>query len=163
MKQEACAHEQAVTKAIAANRLNEDLRAHLATCAECREAADVASWMIKIAEATEAERALPSASFIRWRSQLLKRQEDVQRATRPIRIIQVVSGLIVGLAVFVLLLRQPSAIEHGLALFRPPWANLFSSGNEFYALLLVASLCVPVLCLAVVFALNSALKINFER
>ncbi|MBA2340830.1 MAG: hypothetical protein H0V88_10570 [Pyrinomonadaceae bacterium] len=67
------------------------------------------------------------------------------------------------LAVVVLLLWQPSVIEQGLlALFRPLWSNLLSSGSEFYLLLLVASLCVPVFCLAIVFALNSALKIKFD-
>ncbi len=93
MKREACVYEQEVTRGVASNQLNESMRAHLATCDVCQEAVRVASWMRGLAKATEEESALPSAGFIRWRSQLLEKQEVARRATRPITIVQTVSSV----------------------------------------------------------------------
>lgn len=165
MKREACMYEQTLTKGVASNQLNESQRAHLAACDLCREAVRVASWMRRLAEATDdARRALPSADFIRWKKQLLEKQEIARRATRPITIIQALSSMIAALTIIVLLLWQPSAIEHGLGvLLRPPTWNLFSSLGAFSVLLAIASLSLPLLCLAVVFVLNRTVENKSRR
>ncbi len=160
MKREACVYEQAVTRAVASNQLNESMQAHLAACDVCQETVRVAGWMQKLAQTNEDERALPSAGFVRWKSQLFEKREIARRATRPITIIQVASGIIVLLALALLFLWQPSAIGHALSRLR--WSNFHSSLGEFYILLAVALLCFTAIYLAIAYALNFALKINFD-
>ncbi len=162
MTKENCLHERQMTKAAATNQWNEETRAHLATCDVCQEVLRVASWVRGLAEADADDcRALPSAGFILWKSQLLKRRAAAERATRPITIIQIFSGIIVALVAGVSLVWRPPVIEQGLNLFYSRWQGVLFPLNEFYVLLMLVSLCVPLFCLAVVYAVSAIREDGF--
>jgi predicted anti-sigma-YlaC factor YlaD len=83
------------------------LAAHLRTCADCREAFDVARYMTRLAADTDAiaaTRTLPEPGQLWWKARLLQRWDAASRATAPVdwmQRIEVVGGII---AVVVLLL-----------------------------------------------------------
>lgn len=158
MTLESCASEQALTKAAATNQLDEEMRVHLATCAACQEAVAVASWLRELADETGKDQALPSAGFIRWKSQLLERRTAARRALRPITIIQVASGFVAGFVVALLILWRPTLIEQNLALFLPRRSSFLSTSGELYILLIIFSLFIPLLCLALTYFLNRVLE-----
>ncbi len=162
MTRESCLYERQMTKAAATNQWNEELRAHLATCDVCQEAFRVASWMRGLAEAdADDRRATPSAGFILWKSQLLKRRAAAERAIRPITIIQIFSGIIVALVTGVSLVWRPLVIEQGLNSFYSRCQEVLFPINEFYVLLMLVSLCVPLFCLAIVYVVSTIRKDGF--
>lgn len=89
MLQRGCREEAAVIEALRAGRdADEPVRAHLAACASCREAADVVTWMRRLAGTVDERRELPAAATIWWRAQLVRRWEAERRALRPIERMQ---------------------------------------------------------------------------
>jgi hypothetical protein len=61
-----------------------ELRAHLAACESCRDAAATTAWMRQMADATGEIHAVPDPAVIWWKAQLLRRWEAERRATAPI-------------------------------------------------------------------------------
>jgi hypothetical protein len=97
-----CPHEARV---LAQRRSGADdpvAREHLATCASCREALDVAEFLGRIATAPETHR-LPEASRVWFRAQLVRRWDAERRAAAPIETMQRAERglLVVGLAVLI--------------------------------------------------------------
>ncbi|MEJ2085796.1 MAG: hypothetical protein P8Y44_08980, partial [Acidobacteriota bacterium] len=76
---------------------SQSLRQHIAKCAICSDALAVESFMQSASSGTPALNHLPNPSTIWWRSRYLARQRRVDRATRPIRLVEQF-GLIVGTA-----------------------------------------------------------------
>jgi hypothetical protein len=103
----ACAHEAAVERAARGGTPDAALRAHISTCAACRETFEVASFMMQFgadAEDLAASRDMPDASRIWWRARLLQRWEAETRATAPLDIMQrveVIGGLIAAVVLLV--------------------------------------------------------------
>lgn len=99
------------------------LRAHLAACTSCREAAEVAAWMQRLADTAGERRELPPAATIWWKAQLARRWESERRASRPIEQMQR-AELALGLASVVALVAWvwpalPSWIDRLVAPFLP--------------------------------------------
>lgn len=95
-----CDHEARV---LAQNRGEDDalfVREHLATCASCRESADVAAFLRRLAAVPSPHR-LPEASRLWFRAQLVRRWDAERRAAAPIETMQRAERilLLVGLAV----------------------------------------------------------------
>jgi len=59
------------------------VHAHLETCATCREAADVADFLLRVAATPDPHR-LPEASRVWFRAQLVRKWDAERRATKPI-------------------------------------------------------------------------------
>ena len=103
----ACAHEAAVERAARGGTPDAALRAHIASCAACRETFEVASFMTHFAAEAEdvaAHHQMPDASRIWWRARLLQRWEAESRATAPLDIMQrveVIGGLIAAVVLLV--------------------------------------------------------------
>jgi predicted anti-sigma-YlaC factor YlaD len=84
-----CREQAGVIEAVRAGREpDERLRAHLAGCASCREAADAVAWMQRLAATGHERRELPPAATIWWKAQLVRRWESERRASRPIERMQ---------------------------------------------------------------------------
>ncbi len=84
-----CPEQAGVIEAVRAGReADERMRAHLAECASCREAADAVGWMRRLAGTTAERRELPPAATIWWKAQLVRRWESERRASRPIERMQ---------------------------------------------------------------------------
>lgn len=66
-------------------RAGEELRAHVAACAVCRDLALIAQ-VIDDERARPVEATLPSAGTVWWRAQLRARQDAVRESGRPITI-----------------------------------------------------------------------------
>ena len=97
-----CPHEARV---LAQRRPGADdpvAREHLATCASCREALDVAEFLGRMAAAPESHR-LPEASRVWFRAQLVRRWDAERRAAAPIETMQRAERglLVVGLVVLI--------------------------------------------------------------
>lgn len=75
---------------------------HLATCPSCREAADVATFLMRMATTPDPHR-LPEASRVWFRAQLVRRWDAERRATKPIETMHRAERglLLVGLIVLV--------------------------------------------------------------
>lgn len=135
-----CEREQAVLEAAQSNRWPEELRAHAAGCPVCADVALVARFMQTMAEETKAEAALPDAGRIWWKAQLLAKQAAVERATRPIAIVEKIAYGCVALALAGGLLWMWPLIGGWLAQLRSAW-TLVSSANGFqpHSLLLMSA------------------------
>jgi predicted anti-sigma-YlaC factor YlaD len=59
-------------------------KAHLASCASCREAVAAVAWMRQMADASGETHPLPDPAVIWWKAQLLRRWESERRATAPL-------------------------------------------------------------------------------
>ncbi|MBL8142317.1 MAG: hypothetical protein JNM38_14465 [Acidobacteria bacterium] len=97
-----CAHEARV---LAQRRLRAEdpfVREHLAGCASCREAVDVADFLGRMAAAPDPHR-LPDASRVWFRAQLVRKWDAERRAAAPIETMQRAERglLVVGLVVLI--------------------------------------------------------------
>ena len=86
-----CPRESELWDAIAAGTwpgaAGADLRAHVESCAGCRDAALVSSALLADAAVLRVQEVPPSASFVWWRAQLRARREAEARVERPITIV----------------------------------------------------------------------------
>jgi hypothetical protein len=113
------------------------LAAHLASCAACREAFDVARYMTRLAAETDAiaaTRPLPEPAQLWWKARLLQRWHAETRATAPLdwmQRVEVVGGL-VAVAVLMLIfwsdMRGGHASTTIAASFWPTVASLLAPG-----------------------------------
>ncbi|MGE0865096.1 MAG: hypothetical protein AB7P34_14455 [Vicinamibacterales bacterium] len=86
MNDNECIHEQGVVNAVLSGRwpaVDEDLSAHVAHCATCREVADVAVVLRADHNQARADVHVPVAGQVWWRSAVRARLESAQAATRP--------------------------------------------------------------------------------
>jgi hypothetical protein len=103
----ACAHEAAVERAARAGTPDAAIRAHLSSCAACRETFEIVGVMTRFgadAELEAANRDLPDPSRIWWRARLLQRWEAETRATAPLDIMQrveVIGGLVAAIVLLI--------------------------------------------------------------
>ncbi len=78
----------------------DDLAAHAAACAICRDVAEIAGAVRRDYEAARLEAQLPSAGLVWWRAQLRARQEGAAAADRPITIAQAAAGTAAAIVLF---------------------------------------------------------------
>jgi hypothetical protein len=101
-----CSRETELWDAIAAGRWPDtaeaNLRAHVVTCAACRDLALVAGSLRR--DACDLDRAAtpPTSAIVWWRAQMRARQEAAHAADRPITVVQALAiasavGLLLGL------------------------------------------------------------------
>ena len=110
-----CDREQDVLDALAAQRwparCDDELRAHVRTCAVCADLVHVARALLEDHDTSYQDARLPPSGVVWWRAQLRAREEDARAAARPIAFVQ---GVAVSVAVWlvVTLLRAvpPSAV-----------------------------------------------------
>ena len=88
-----CPHEADVLELVAIDqwpaRADATLRAHVDTCEVCADLAAAAAAIVALRESTpSADIRVPDASVVWYRSQMRARSENMQRASRPILIVQ---------------------------------------------------------------------------
>lgn len=87
-----CAFEQDVIDAVATerwpDRCDEELRAHIASCAICADLAEVGTALRGEGEEARDEASPPVAGLVWWRAQVRAREEAARAAARPIRVVQ---------------------------------------------------------------------------
>lgn len=86
MKIQDCPQEPHILRA--AGSLPEELRQHMESCRNCREALKIQQGLLRLARETRTVHRLPEASELWWRAEIIRRwvaREDVAReAERPI-------------------------------------------------------------------------------
>jgi len=91
-----CEREQDVLDAVAAgrwpDRCDNDLRAHVTSCAVCADLASVAAAVVDDRDVASSEARLPSAGLVWWRARLRAREDDAREAGRPVAFIQGVAA-----------------------------------------------------------------------
>ena len=84
------------------DRVDDELRGHVATCAICADVVDVASAVLEDRHDEPGEMRIPSSAVMWWRAQMRARQEAAREAARPITVAQVVAAVtLVAVAVAV--------------------------------------------------------------
>jgi hypothetical protein len=79
-------------------RVNDDLRAHVAGCAICSDVVAIASAMDDAREDLRTHAVVPDSGRVWWLAQIRARREAAETAGRPISAVQVVAfGCAVGL------------------------------------------------------------------
>lgn len=102
-----CEHEARIVRAVRDGRLTPELESHLASCAGCREIADIVGAMSTLAGETTKlaeRRRLPEASQLWWKGQLARRWEAEARAMAPLdrmQRIEVAAGVVAALVLLV--------------------------------------------------------------
>lgn len=85
-----CAREQDVLDAIASRRwpahCDEELLAHVATCASCADLVEVAKAFLDAPNLEDDSAEVPSASLVWWRAQLRAREDAARLARWPLRL-----------------------------------------------------------------------------
>ena len=72
-------------------RVNADLRAHVAACAICSDVVAIAGAVDEAREETRARAAVPDSGRVWWLAQLRARREAAETAGRPITTAQVIA------------------------------------------------------------------------
>lgn len=102
-----CVREHDVLEALACDsetaNWTDELRAHVAHCAICRDIVTVALPLLQEQRAVVENVQPPSSGVVWWRAQMRARQEAARAATRPITVVQALA-LASGAAVFVMLM-----------------------------------------------------------
>jgi hypothetical protein len=91
-----CRYELDVTRAAREGRWTEALQSHLASCEDCQAAASVAGFMEMLAEDDVRVRALPSASAVWLKAQLLRDTLAAERISRPFTVFQWLAYFVVA-------------------------------------------------------------------
>ncbi len=90
-----CAREQDLLDALTSGRwparCEPDLRAHVETCAVCRDTLAVALPLLLDGDAAYAAAQVPSSGIVWWRAQMRARREAERLANRPITIVQTIA------------------------------------------------------------------------
>ena len=93
---ESCRYEPHVRRAAAGNDWTESLREHVRTCVDCAAAANAAPFMTRFARFDERPSKLPEPSVLWLKAQILGGRVAVDRASRPLNVLQIVAYLFVA-------------------------------------------------------------------
>jgi hypothetical protein len=99
----------------------ESLRAHVASCADCAAAAEVAPWLTRFAGLDEREHILPDPAVVWLKAKLLQSNAAVERAALPITRLQIAAYLIIAAGWAAILTWKSSALQ--------AWVNHLSPGH----------------------------------
>ena len=140
MTDELCPCEAEVLRAGESGGWTPDLRAHLATCAACREV-EAVTQVLRAAVDDEPVSTATSAEDIWWRAQLQARQDKRASAMRPLDALERAEPLVALVGVATVLVLRGEALASSLL----AWATSDATGQAVQALMPPALL--PVLML----------------
>ena len=87
-----CIHEIEITEAVTQGRwpagCSKDVQVHAETCPICQDVLQVALALKENQAAAFHAARLPSAGLVWWRSEMRSRRDALDKATRPIRIVE---------------------------------------------------------------------------
>jgi hypothetical protein len=144
-----CRFEPNVIDAAKNDSWSESLRAHVASCADCAAAAEVAPWMSRFAGLDEREHILPDPAVLWLKAKLLQSSAAVERAARPITQLQIAAYLIIAAFWAALLTWKSAALQLWINHLSPGHMLLGVAGAE-------ASASLSVTVLFAIIALGSA-------
>ncbi len=133
-----CEKEPIVIEAVRNGRWEEELRAHVAGCQACADAALAAGFLLEMQEADLAAVKVPSAGWMWWRAQLRAKRAAAERATQPITLVEEMAYASVVLSLIGLCIWNWRAIRAWLSTFVGAW-RIDSGSLQAFALNLWAN------------------------
>lgn len=91
-----CLQETHVLHAAESNEWTNALREHVASCADCAAAANIAPWMERFAQIDARKHVLPDPAVVWLKAQLLRTVTVVERVSRPMNAFQILCYVVVG-------------------------------------------------------------------
>ncbi len=137
-----CLQETHVLHAAESNEWTDALREHVAACADCAAAANVAPWMERFAKIDARSHALPDPAVVWLKAQLLRTVTVVDRVSRPMNVFQIVCYIAVAAGWATLLTWKWAALE--------AWISTVTSAR-----ILIGGSGLSVASFVIVFALTS--------
>jgi hypothetical protein len=116
---DACRHETEVLRAIGEDRWTDALRGHVRECEDCAAAIAVTPWMLQLSSKDARERPLPDPAIVWMKAQLLRGSAAVDRAARPLQVIQFVAYFVVAAGWAALLTWKWGSVQDWLRAFSP--------------------------------------------
>jgi hypothetical protein len=108
-----CVREEDVLEAVTTSgwpaRADDNLRAHVASCAVCADLVEVTTALLEDRELACSEATLPPSGVVWWRAQLRAREDAARAAARPLAFIQGVAASVALWLVVTLLRAIPAA------------------------------------------------------
>jgi hypothetical protein len=104
MKKNRCPEEERILYSVRTGCWDNASGAHLEECADCRETAEMAGLLCKLA-ADEKKSALPDAQTVWWNAQIAYRERIAEKALRPLTVANLAAGIILILLATAALLR----------------------------------------------------------
>jgi len=118
---DSCPFEPNVIDAAASGSWSESLRTHVASCADCAAAAEVAPWMVSFAKQDDREHILPDPAVLWLKAKLLQSSAAVERAALPMTRSLIAAYLIIAAGWAALLTWKWSALV--------AWINVLNPGR----------------------------------
>ena len=91
-----CRLEPDVLRAAEDDRWTDALRRHITECEECAASAAVAGWMSDFARVDDREHVLPDPAVLWLKAQVFRGSAAIDRASRPMTIVQMAAYLVVA-------------------------------------------------------------------
>jgi hypothetical protein len=109
-----CPFEERVLALSGPEKLADDLAQHLESCVSCQEIIRIRRLMRIEAAALAAHSSVPPAALVLWRAKLRRTNQNVDRACRPVYLVQAFS-LLAALLYLVMSRERPRSLEAGEA------------------------------------------------
>ena len=143
MNQTSCTHEKTVLNAAKTGCWDDAAKAHIQQCAQCREIAEIAQWMGRVARMDAVEAVLPDSNQVWLNARVAAIQTARERAFRSLAIAEVVIRIAVVLALaagilwvwFGLRSLATSSLPSYLHLPQPVWNSAAALATCLFALL----------------------------
>jgi hypothetical protein len=148
-----CDYEQKLRRQAMVNKQDENLRLHVAGCAECRESQKVSGWMQKLAGQTQLPQTLPAPGFLLFKARLIKKQSAAGRASRPIVWMQIIAVLSFAVGIGWLLTNSQTPV--GLIM-----KETFRSLSSIASVIVCGVITAAAICLAFTYFLGETKKIK---
>jgi len=141
-----CPFESNVIDAVTDGSWTESLRTHVASCADCAAAAEVAPWLTRFAGMDERTHVLPDPAVLWLKAKVLQTSAAVERAALPITRLQIAAYLIIAAGWAAILTWKSAALQAWINHFSPGHMILGATGAETTSLSL--SVLVAIIALA---------------
>jgi hypothetical protein len=145
-----CDFEQTVVKSLKSGFANDEVSAHIKTCADCHETAKVMRFFQVNLINESPPKNLPVAGLVWWKFNLREKQRRAARVAQPILIAQI-AAILVALATFIWLRQNNSSqfipIENA-------FNRIFASMETIAAPLVAAAICFAFVCAILIFTLR---------
>lgn len=106
-KSNGCDFEPRVVKFLKAGLPDDEISAHLNSCADCRETAKIVRFFQTNLPREVAPKNLPTAGLVWWKTKLREKRRAAEIAARPVSIAQTAAVTVASLAAIGLLIYQP--------------------------------------------------------
>lgn len=147
-KRTGCGYEAAIVQTVKAGTANDEISAHLETCADCRETAKIARLFQTNLVAQSMPKAMPAAGLVWWKSEIKTKRRRAERAAAPIFFVQAAAAAAVA-ATFVWLLLNPQ-----FSFFDAAFSRIFASLEQIMVHLIAGIIGFTLVCATLVLFLR---------